>query len=398
MDTAEEEIELRESACAQAAARFFLGAEDRFDLERALPGSLPPELALVSEPLQRATRALAGLAVAGNDRALPLESALAELWRTVDRERWQAIAAAIADARRVALAPLDEAYRSLRDDQAARAQSAVSAISSGQVRDLVAATRRDRQRQHRLVRSRQEIAPLPIEAWRASLRPLIQSLAEERGCSIGVVSHGVGHAPVAFCSRHPRRADRLTLFVRADPALSTARSVAVALGRGLGGRDRTLGGLLGGALVGRLCSAGLWRGAGLGRGAARDAARAGCASTVRLLGRLWAYSEADDDSAGALAAAAAEILDERDDVASALCWRGPFPDPLGLPLPAGRPRLSELLAQLERGLALDAALAEAMGDDWHTAPEAAAALLTLAAAPAPSPEVIAASCLALGER
>lgn len=390
-------------ACGRAATRFFLGADDRFDLDQVLAScgidGGEHALARCAAPLRQATAALARLEVAANEQPLPLDAALAELWRTSDPDRLQAIGRAIAGARLAALRePLAAAWSALGAPPAAVDVGTISALSAAQVRELVAATRTDRQRQHRLVRARQHLAPLPIEAWRQQLRPLVQALATAQGISIGLASHGVGFAPAAFCGRHPLRSDRSTLFVRADASWSTARTVAAALGRGLAGSDRARGLQLAGALIGRLGAAALWRAAGLGRGDARDAGRDASACTVRLLARAWAYCAAGDDDVAAMAAAAAEILDERDDLASALCWRGPFPDTLGLPLPVGAPSYAQLLAQLERGLALDAALSAAIGDDWHAAPEAAEALLELAAAAPPPAPTIAAACLALGDR
>ena len=401
--------------CGRAAVRFFLGADDLFDLDRVLatcgldasalrenaPDTTDGAVALArcAGPLRQATSALAALEVAGNDQRLSIAAASAELWRTSDPDRLRAIGRAVEAARLAALRePLAAAWDALKPPSSPVDVSAISALTSTQLRELVSATRCDRQRLHRLVRARMQTAPLPIDAWRQQLRPLIQALTAARGTSIGVASHDVGYAPAAFCGRHPQRTDRTTLFVRADASWSTARTVAVALGRGLGGADRALGLRLAGVLIGRLANAALWLAAGLGRGAARDAARGAGACAVRLLARAWAYCAAGDDDPAALAAAAAEILDERDDLASALCWRGPFPDTLGLPLPAGAPRYAVTLGQLERGLALDAALTDAIGDDWHAAPEAAEALLELAAAAAPPAPKITAACLALGDR
>ena len=97
--------------CGRAAATYFLGGQDRFDLAHVLaahgidrdaqdddepdPASVVGQLVRIAGPLQQATAALAATAVAGNQQALPLAGAQAELWRTADPNRLQAIARAI---------------------------------------------------------------------------------------------------------------------------------------------------------------------------------------------------------------------------------------------------------------------------------------------------------------
>lgn len=389
------DLELLRRASGAAAARYLGGGSDRFDALAllALAGAddldqlseepdapaAARQLARMAAGLAEATRRLGGAEVEASKGPMPRAAAWAELARSADEERLRAVARALAAAEVAALAgPLDEAYHAARDESWAQGEVA-AALGPANLEPLLAPPPVRTVPTYRLVVSRLSPAPAPSEVWRAELRDLIQGLLEPHGASLGVGPAPADHGPAAFCARHPRHPGRYTLFCRPSDSLSVARSLATCVGVGVAqGCGRVeLAPALGMLFAARLASPALWRRVGLGTGPARDAARGAGQSALRLLARLAAFLASGEEEARAMAAAAGALLGEHDDVAGALRWRGPYPDPLGLPLPCGRARLAALLAGAEHGLRLHQGLLHALGDDWHRAPEAVEQLWAL---------------------